>query len=558
MSDPSSLKKAPTGIIGLDEVTSGGLPAGRITLLSGGPGTGKSLLAMAFLVAGAAEHDEPGLFVSFEEPARQIVENTHGLGWDVEGLVERGTLAIEHIRVAPAELEPAGDFDLEPLFVRLGRAIQASGARRVALDTTEAVLTGFLDTTTVRTEIARLFAWLKEQGVTSIVTAESDRDGLSRHGLEEFVSDCVIMLDNRLREGTSTRRLRIVKYRGSAHGSDEYPFVIDEMGFSVHPLTTLGLDHSAPAERISSGVERLDEMLTGGYYRGSTILVTGQPGSGKSSLAASFVAAACDRGERALYFALEESEGQVRRNMASIGMDLGSHLDSGRLSMVARRATSLGLESHLSVIQHHVRESRAEVVVLDPISSLHGSRTELESTLTRLIDFLKVSRVTTLFTMLVQEDSVAASIGVSSLADTWLRMTNVEHWGERNRGISIFKSRGMAHSNQVREFLLGDDGIEIIDAYSGPDGLLMGSARMDAEVREETESGRVSAQLNIRRQKVAAQHASVAAQIEALRADLAAAESELEAEVTEHAARAKAAADRARRREMGRRRGLPG
>lgn len=548
------MRKHPTGIPGLDEVTGGGLPAGRTTLLCGGPGTGKSLLALSFLVAGARDHDEPGLFVSFETDATQIAADAEGLGFDVPELQASGKLTIEHIRVAPSDLRKAGQFDLEPLFVRLGEAIEQSRAQRVALDTAEALFAGFDDADLIRREIGRLFGWLKDRGVSTVVTTEAETsEGLSRHGLEEFVSDCVIRLDNRVREGTSTRRLRIVKYRGSAHGTDEYPFMIDVDGFSVHPLTSLGLDHEASTERISSGVERLDEMLSGGYYKGTTVLVTGQPGSGKSSLAASFARTACERGERAVYFALEESAAQIRRNMASIGIDLAPHVESGALTMITRRSTSTGLESHLAAIQNGIRSHAPDAVVIDPVSSLDGSRAELESTLTRLIDFLKVRGITTMLTMLVHEDAISGAVGVSSLSDTWLRLTNVELAGERNRGISIFKSRGMAHSNQVREFVLSSDGIDIVDAYAGEDGLLMGAARRDAEVRAQAERVRLTAALDLQRMQVDARRATIAAQIAALQAELASAEQELEDEATRQGQLVEDASARGSRREHGRR-----
>src|SRR4051812_23347799 len=317
------LRKARTGIEGFDEVTGGGLPAGRPAVICGSAGCGKTLFAMEFLVRGAIDFGEPGVFVAFEETEDDLIKNVRSLGFDLNDLVEKQLLAIDHIRIERSEIEEAGEFDLEGLFVRLGLAIDSIGAKRVVLDTLEALFSGFTNHAILRAELRRLFLWLKERGVTAVITAERGEGQLTRQGMEEYVSDCVILLDHRVSDQLSTRRLRIVKYRGSSHGTNEYPFLIDSDGISVIPITSLKLEFSAPNEFVSTGSAGIDAMLGGkGVYRNSTVLVSGTTGSGKSSIAAHFVSAACARGERCLYFAFEESPGQILRNMRSIGIDL--------------------------------------------------------------------------------------------------------------------------------------------------------------------------------------------------------------------------------------------
>ena len=517
--ESASFAKAPTGIAGLDEITFGGLPRGRVSLVCGGPGAGKSLLALQFLVSGATELGEPGVFVSFEETELELVENTASLGWDLPGLTERGLLRVEHVRVDRAELTEAGEYDLEALFIRLGHVIAAVGAKRVALDSVETLFGALADESLLRAELRRLFGWLKDRGVTAVVTAERGAGALTRHGLEEYVSDCVILLDHRIHDETSTRRLRIVKYRGSAHGTDEYPFVIDADGFSVFPLTSLGLGHEASSERVATGVQRLDEMLGGGYFRGATVLASGGPGSGKTSLAAALVRAACERGERCLYLAMEESPSQVVRNMRSIGIELEPFVRDGTLAFVARRASESGLEAHLTAIHKEVAAFEPTTVVIDPLSAFAGQTLEIKSMLERLTDLFKLRSITAFLTALVNDDE-SRSGGISSLVDTWLLLSNHELAGERNRAIVVLKSRGTAHSNQLREFVLSSDGIEIVDAYAGEGGLLMGTARLEAQARERAADEEREQALEASRRRLQARQAVVGAQIAALEAEL--------------------------------------
>jgi circadian clock protein KaiC len=484
-----SLPKAPTGILGLDEVTEGGLPRGRPTLVCGSAGCGKTLLAMEFLVRGATLYDEPGVFMAFEESAEELTQNVRSLGFDLDQLAAQKKLSIDFVRVERSEIEETGDYDLEGLFVRLGHAIDSIAAKRVVLDTIETLFGGLSNTTILRAELRRLFRWLKSKGVTAVVTGERGDKQLTRQGLEEYVSDCVILLDHRVIDEVSTRRLRVVKYRGTAHGTNEYPFLIDEEGMTVLPITSLRLEHRASDERISSGIVRLDDMLGGrGFFRGSTVLVSGTAGTGKSSMAAHFVDSACARGERCLYFAFEESPAQVIRNMRSIGLDIGRWVEQGLLTFHAIRSSIYGLEMHLSSFHKLIRQFKPSVVVVDPVSSLMqaGNRKDARAMLTRLIDFLKVQGVTAFLTDLTGGDELPEKTNaeVSSLVDTWLLLRDVELGGERNRAMLILKSRGMAHSNQIREFLLTDRGLELIDAYLGPEGVLTGSARQAQEARE--------------------------------------------------------------------------
>jgi circadian clock protein KaiC len=484
-----SLPKAPTGILGLDEVTEGGLPRGRPTLVCGSAGCGKTLLAMEFLVRGATLYDEPGVFMAFEESAEELTQNVRSLGFDLDQLAAQKKLSIDFVRVERSEIEETGDYDLEGLFVRLGHAIDSIAAKRVVLDTIETLFGGLSNTTILRAELRRLFRWLKSKGVTAVVTGERGDKQLTRQGLEEYVSDCVILLDHRVIDEVSTRRLRVVKYRGTAHGTNEYPFLIDEEGITVLPITSLRLEHRASDERISSGIVRLDDMLGGrGFFRGSTVLVSGTAGTGKSSMAAHFVDSACARGERCLYFAFEESPAQVIRNMRSIGLDIGRWVEQGLLTFHAIRSSIYGLEMHLSSFHKLIRQFKPSVVIVDPVSSLMqaGNRKDARAMLTRLIDFLKVQGVTAFLTDLTGGDELPEKTNaeVSSLVDTWLLLRDVELGGERNRAMLILKSRGMAHSNQIREFLLTDRGLELVDAYLGPEGVLTGSARQAQEARE--------------------------------------------------------------------------
>jgi circadian clock protein KaiC len=485
-----SLPKAPTGIQGLDEITAGGFPRGRPTLICGSAGAGKTLLAMEFLVRGATEYNEPGVFMAFEETAPELTQNVRSLGFDLDELTKEKKLVIDFVRIERSEIDETGDYDLEGLFIRLGAAIEAIGATRVVLDTIENLFAGLQNQGILRAELRRLFRWLKDKGVTAVITAERGEGALTRHGLEEYVSDCVILLDHRVTDQVSTRRLRIVKYRGTAHGTNEYPFLIDEDGFSVLPVTSLGLQHRVSDERISSGVPRLDTMLGGeGFYRGTTILVSGTAGTGKTSMAASFVDAACRRGERCLYFSFEESQGQLIRNMRSIGLNLEQWTKKKLLQFHSTRATFYGLEMHLAMIHKIVQDFQPRVVVLDPIGSLiqAGNRRDAHTMIIRLIDFLKQREVTAFLTNLTSggEALERTDVEISSIVDTWLFMRDIELAGERNRALYVLKSRGMAHSNQLREFLLTPQGVDLLDVYVGPEGVLTGSSRLSQEAREE-------------------------------------------------------------------------
>ena len=459
------LEKTRSGIKGLDEITDGGLPKGRPTLLCGGAGCGKTLLAMEFLVRGALDHKEPGVFVSFEETSEELTRNVNSLGFNLSKMVGRGLIALDHVYIDRHEIEETGEFDLEGLFIRLAHAIDSIGAKRVVLDTLEALFAGLPNEAILRAELRRLFRWLKKGGVTAIITAERGQGTLTRYGLEEYVADCVILLDHRVANNVSTRRLRVVKYRGSFHGTNEYPFLIGQDGVSVLPITSLGLHHPAPKQRVPTGVPQLDGMFAGkGYFRGSSVLVSGAPGTGKTSLAAAFVAAACKRGERAIYFAFEESQEQILRNMRSIAIDLGPALKNGLLQFEAVRPTFHGLEMHLLAMHNIVTKARPRVVVIDPISNLitAGELLDVRSMLTRLIDFLKIEQVTSLFTSLTSEGLDGNSeAAVSSLMDTWLLLRNTEESGQRNRSLYVLKSRGMAHSHDVRDFRLSNNGIEL-------------------------------------------------------------------------------------------------
>ncbi|NLF88977.1 circadian clock protein KaiC [Candidatus Bathyarchaeota archaeon] len=519
------LPKAPTGIRGLDEITFGGLPKGRSTLIAGGAGSGKTLMSMEFLVRGAIEFGESGVFMAFEETSDELAKNVASLGFEIEELIKEKKLIIDFVRVERSEIEETGEYDLEGLFIRIGYAIDSIGAKRVVLDTIESLFAGLKNQAILRAELRRLFRWLKDKGVTAIITAERGSNELTRYGLEEYVSDCVILLDNRVTGQISTRRLRIVKYRGSRHGTNEYPFLIDEHGISIMPITSLALDYKVSNERISSGIPRLDMMLGGkGFYRGSSILVTGSAGTGKSTIAAHFADATCRRGERVLYFAFEESPDQIVRNMSSVGLNLQQWLDKGRLKIHSARASLYGLETHLVTMQRQIDDFKPNAVIVDPISNLInvGESSDVRSMLTRLIDYLKSKQITAVFTNLTHERLEATETEVSSVMDTWLLVRDIEIAGERNRGIYVLKSRGMPHSNQIREFLLTNKGVDIIDVYAGPSGVLTGSARAAQEEKEQAEKTlrreeieRFSRDLDRRRKIMEAQVAAITAEYEA-------------------------------------------
>ena len=484
-----AIKKCPTGIRGLDEITKGGLPRGRPTLICGSPGAGKTLFAMEFLMRGALDYGEPGVFMTFEETPEDLAQNFITLGFDLPDMVSRGLIATDHVKIERSEVAETGEYDLEGLFIRLGSAIDSVGAKRVVLDTIEALFAGLSNAAILRAELRRLFHWLKDRGMTAIVTGERGDKTLTRYGLEEYVADCVILLDLRIEEQITTRRLRIVKYRGASHGSDEYPFLIDERGVSILPISSLGLDYPVSTEHISTGVPKLDAMLAGkGFYRGSTILVSGTAGTGKTSLSATFADAACRRGERCLYFAFEESPRQIIRNMGSIGLDLARWVKKGLLRFHSARPSLFGLEMHLVTFHKAIEEFTPRVFIVDPISNLiaAGTASEVKSILTRLIDYLKMNEISTFLTDLTHFGSSLerTSEEISSLIDTWLLLRDIELRGERNRGLYILKSRGMAHSNQIQEFLLTNQGIDLIDIYTGSGEALTGSARAVQEAGE--------------------------------------------------------------------------
>jgi circadian clock protein KaiC len=459
---PRALAKVSTGIEGLDEITGGGFPKGRPTLVCGGPGCGKTLLALEFLVDGA-QRGEPGVLVSFEETEADLVENVRSLGYDLPDLVKRKMLAIEYIRVERSEIEETGEYDLEGLFIRLDHALGSIKAKRIVLDTIESLFAGLTNDGIIRAEIRRLFFWLKERGITAIITGERGTDTLTRQGLEEYVSDCVIMLDHRVIDQISTRRLRIVKYRGSSHGTNEYPFLIDQRGIAVLPVTSLQLVHTATSERISTGIEWLDGMLGGkGYYRGSSVLISGSAGTAKTSIAAHFMDAACRRGERVMCFQFEESPAQYIRNMRSIGLGLERWMKKGLLRIHAARPTLYGLEFHLATMHRDVDLFQPRVVVVDPLSSFSGgSFEEVSGMIMRLIDFLKGRNITGVFTHLISGapgNTNDIEVGVSSLMDTWILLRNSPPGERGGRHLSILKSRGMAHSSEMRPFELSDHG----------------------------------------------------------------------------------------------------
>ncbi|MDB5368492.1 MAG: uncharacterized protein JWP20_50 [Roseomonas sp.] len=518
-----SLPKTPTGVAGFDEITMGGLPTGRPSLVCGATGSGKTLFAATFLVNGAVKYGEPGVFMSFEERAEDLAANVASLGYDLEALVAEGRLGIDHVHIARNEIEETGEYDLEGLFVRLGFAVDQIGAKRVVLDTLESLFSSLSDEAVLRAELRRLFSWIKARGLTAIITGEQGEGRFTRHGLEEYVSDCVVLLDNRVQDQVTTRRLRVVKYRGSAHGTNEYPFLINDHGISVLPVTGASLSYSVSDEVMSSGVGGIDAMLgKGGFFRGSSVLLSGLAGTGKTTFAATFADAACTRGERCLFFVFEESAEQICRNARSVGLDLQRHVESGLLRFEAARPSLYGLEMHLARIHRDLDAFRPAVVVVDPISAFRGPDLEVYAALLRMVDLLKSRRITGLFTSLRGDGGLqdAEDQGLSSLMDSWIKLQTVEANGEMNRTLYIIKSRGMSHSNQVREYVMSGTGIGLIEPYIGPGGVLTGSARITQVAREEAMQLHRRQKAERRQQALERRRAALERQIAEMRASL--------------------------------------
>jgi circadian clock protein KaiC len=525
-SEPSGralLPKAPTGIDGFDEVTHGGLPAGRPTLICGAAGCGKTLFAVTFLVNGATLYDEPGVFMSFEERASDLVANVASLGYSIDSLVADRKLAIDHVHVERSEIEETGEYDLDGLFIRLGYAVDSIGAKRVVLDTIETLFSSLSDATVLRAELRRLFGWIKDRGLTAIITGERGEGQLTRQGLEEYVSDCVVLLDNRVEDQITTRRLRVVKYRGSAHGTNEYPFLIDDGGISVLPVTSADLAYGVSQDVVSTGIAGLDAMLgPGGFYRGSSVLISGVAGTGKTTISSHMLDAACRRGERCLAFVFEEGGEQICRNARSVGLDLQQHVDAGLLRFEAARPSLFGLEMHLARMHRDIKQFAPSLVVIDPISALRGPSFEVHATLLRMVDMLKSRGITAVFTSLRTDGAfdVAGDLGLSSLMDGWIKLLDVDANGERTRTLYVIKSRGMRHSNQVREFIMTSEGIELIDAYIGPAGVLTGTARIVREAEERAADLRRRQDIERRKRDVIRRRETIERQIAELRASL--------------------------------------
>ena len=520
----TQLPKSPTGIQGLDEITGGGLPRGRPTLVCGGAGCGKTLLATEFLVRGAVQFNEPGVLMAFEETEKELTANVASLGFDLEGMVRRKKIVVDYVHIERSEVQESGEYDLEGLFVRLGHAIDSIGAKRVVLDTLEVLFSSLPNEAVLRSELRRLFRWLKDKGVTAVITAERGRESLTRHGLEEYVSDCVILLDHRVNDQIATRHLRVVKYRGALHGTNEFPFLIGDDGISVLPITSLALNHQVSTARIATGIPRLDAMLGGkGFFRGSSILLTGTAGTGKTIISCNLAQAAAARGERVLFFSFEESPNQIIRNMHSIGLQLEPLVKRGLLRFHSQRPSLYGLEMHLATMFREIAEFKPHVVIVDPITSLLdlGTASEGKGRVTRLIDYLKAGQITSLFTSLTQGGHVLqqSEAGMSSLMDAWILLQDFEGNGERNRVLYVLKARGMKHSNQIREFLISDHGIDVVDAYIGASGVLTGSARVaqgDLEKAAMLASQQEAAQL---KREVERKRKALERQITDLRAD---------------------------------------
>ncbi len=549
------LPKSRTGMTGFDEITEGGLPKARPTLVTGGPGSGKTLFAMEYLVKGATEFNEPGVFIAFEETPEELAKNVRSLGFDLNELAAQKKLVLDYVRIERSEIEVTGEYDLEGLFVRIGYLADSIKAKRIAIDTLEALFASLPNEAILRAELRRLFRWLKERGLTAVITAERGTDArLTRHGLEEYVSDCVILLDHRVTEQLSTRRLRIVKYRGSFHGTNEYPFLIERDGISILPITSVELKHKVSSERVSTGIVRLDSMMGDGYFKGSSILVSGTAGTGKTSFASAFAEATCKRGGKVLYFSFEESEPQIIRNMRSIGMDLEPWVRKGLLQFHASRPSAFGLEMHLVKMHAFINEFEPDAVIMDPISNLVsvGSASEVNSMLNRIIDFMKGKGITTVLTNLSSpETTEQTEVAISSMIDTWILLRTVEMNGERNRTIYILKSRGMAHSNQVREFTIEDRGVKLTDVYVGEGQVFTGTARQAQEAKDLAEALVRKQEIERKRREYERRLKAAESESEALRAQMQQDRQELEMIVRQEELREEARAlDRRRLSEI--------
>ena len=523
------LPKALTGIEGLDIITNGGLPKGRATLICGGTGTGKTLLAMEFLLRGAMQYNEPGVFMAFEESTNDLITNVVSIGFDLDGLIASKKIVVDFVYIDQYEIVEAGEYNLDALFIRLGAAIDSIGAKRVVLDTIESLFSNLPNPAVLRAELRRLFRWLKEKGVTAVITGEGGTDTLSRHGIEEYVSDCVINVTVSIEERVASRRLRIVKYRGSSHGSNDYPFVIDGDGISLIPVTSARLEHKVSYTRVSSGIQRLDAMLGGnGFFEDSVIMISGSPGTGKTTFLAHFADAACRRNERVVYFSFEESSDQIIRNMRSVGLNLDHWVKKGLLVMECRRITQYGLDMHLLLAQKLIAEYTPKVVIMDPVTSFDdiANTSDVKRIVMKFVDLMKSLGITIVFGSLtpseVQSDS--SSVNISSIIDSWILLRDLESNGERSRAIYVLKSRGMSHSNQVREFLMTDHGIEICDVYIGTGGVATGGARLNMLAQEKALGLKLQEEIELRQFDLENKRSILDSRIAAMRAEFAAQE----------------------------------
>ena len=478
--------KTPTGILGFDQITHGGLPRGRTTLLLGGPGSGKTIFALSFLVHGARECREPGIFVAFEESSKRIVANAEGFGWNLPGLLPT---KIFFLNAQPApDLIQSGNFDLSGMLAILEVQIKTMGAKRIVFDAIDVLLALLPDPALKRREIYRLNEWLLASGLTGLITAKTGGDEQSSFGFMQFMVDCSVMLNHRVELGVSQRNLRVQKLRGSPFDENESPFVIGKTGFDVAIARMLGrVDFKVTNERVTSGVKRLDTMLGGGYYRGANVLITGFPGTAKTTLSGAFAEAACRRGERTMFVGFDSDGSEVIRNLRSVGIRLDRYVKRGLLQMISARTITGSAETLLVRIKALAREHRARCLVIDPVSTLSKAGNELTAhgVAERLIDWAKADGITLVCTSLLDETTGQTQVGtpmhISTLADTWIHLNYLVQAGERNRGISIIKSRGMAHSNQVRELILSDKGVTLTDIYTAGGEVLMGTLRWERE-----------------------------------------------------------------------------